>query len=329
MATTTPTDVDTSIPEIWAKQTFRTHSIAGFFGRFIGREGSGKAIIQKVELLNKPGDLIHIQITDPLAGAGQSGDTAQLEGNEEALATSEMRCAPVLYRHAVKVNRRANKKSILDLRREARLRLAEWGMVKMDTLRFTNFAATGTLNSDTYDPHIYVVGGPTDDTGDVDDVGSGDTLTVAAVQQIKLKLKLQHAKPLEVDGHPIYVMVTHPNTLYQLRRETEYRDWVREAEVRGKDNPFFRGATALLDGVVIYEHERVPTVVNATTVDVSKGIAFGAEAFVEALDEDVDWDEDVFDYGHHFGIAYSFATQPRRALEQNSTQVYAAATAVV
>jgi N4-gp56 family major capsid protein len=327
MASTTPTNVDSSIPEIWAKNTLRKVKVDGFWGRFVGKEGSGAPIIQKTELLNNPGDLIHIQVTDPLAGAGITGDTSVLEGNEEALATSEIKASPLQYRHGVRLFRRADKKSILDLRSEARDRLEEWAANKIDSVRFAQFNATSLaapLNAETYTPNVYVVGGGTT----VDDVAATDDLTVLALQTMKLKLKMQQAKPLMVDGFPHYVYVTHPYTTFQLKQESRYESWVREAQVRGDSNPFFRGALAVIDGMIVYEHENVPVAANAGSVDVSKGIAFGAEAFVEALDENISYHEKLFDYDNEYGLALRMAFQPRRALELGSIQVYATAEAV-
>src|SRR5690242_10626769 len=116
MATTIPVNVDTAIPEVWANLVLRDHLRAGTWGKFIGAAGSGSPIIQATELLGKPGDLIHIQTANPLSGSGVQGDTAVLEGNEEALSLSEIRVAPVLTRHGVRVNRRANKKNLVELR---------------------------------------------------------------------------------------------------------------------------------------------------------------------------------------------------------------------
>jgi hypothetical protein len=50
-------------------------------------------------------------------------------------------------------------------------------------------------------------------------------------------------------------------------------------------------------------------------------MAFGKEAFVEAIDEEVTWVEKTFDYDFELGVAYSFSFQPRRGLERNSLQV--------
>lgn len=327
MAFTTPTNIDTSIPEIWAKTVLRSHKHAGFWGRFVGPEGSGAPLIQRTDTLGGPGDLIHVQITNPLSGSGVSGDTTLLEGSEENLTSLELKLMAEYYRHAVGVYRRAAKKSIIGLRQEATMRLGEWGMVKMDSLRFDNFVATTVplpVTGDAYTPNIHTCGG-TDGTPHIDDIAAGDKLTVAEIQKIKLKLENQMARPVEVDGMPVYFIVTHPNSLFDLKREAEYRDWVREAAERGAGNPFFRGATAMIDGMVIHSSFRCPTATNAGTVKVSKGVAFGSEAFVEAIDEHPDWDEDVFDYGNKLGVAYGFACYARRALELSSIQVYAAA----
>ena len=338
MASTTPTHVDTSIKEVWAQRVLREHLVAGFWGKFAGPEGSGSPIIQKTELLNKPGDTIRIQVTTPLTGAGVSGDTTALEGSEENLTTSEMTVVPVFYRHGVRWYRRANKKSILDLREEARMRLGEWGQEKMDDIRFANFVQTSNLNSATYTPNEYYVKGVADssDVGTditTEDIASGDHITVDDVQRIKLALVNQKAKPIKsVDGLPFYAMVVHPNCLYNLKRESEYRDWVREAHRRGADNPMFLGSTAILDGVILYEHPNVPVATNTNpdgAVQYATNIAFGAEAFCEGVDEAPSWDEDSFDYNNEFGIAYKFAFQPRRALALSSLLVYAEAVDVV
>lgn len=336
MATTNPADVDTSVPEIWAPDVLRRHKVGGFWGRFVG-----SAITQKTELLGKPGDLIHVQVTDPLSGNGQSGDTATLIGNEEKLSTSEIKVATELKRHAVRVNRRANKKSIVELRAEATMRLAEWGESKMDAMRFaaytglTSAALPAALAAEAYTPNVYVVAtaDSANDAGTTvgdtrEDVAVGDVLTVKALQIIKLRLTNQLAKAVIVDGFPHYALVTHPNATFQLKQESRYESWVRDAMQRGESNPFFRGALAVIDGVVTFEHPNVARSANVSGVQVADGIAFGAEAFVEGLDESVHSETESFDYGLEWGISYEFATGMRRALELSSIQVKVSAPTV-
>lgn len=325
MSVTTPHDVDTSIPELWAKAVLRDHLRAGFWAKMVGGEGSRMPIIRKTELLSNPGDTIHLSITSPLSGSGVAGDTTALEGSEEALSTSTKKVIPLLYRHGVRVNRRATKKSIVELRMEAKMRLAEWGEEKMDDVRFANFVSQSTFNGELYSSNVRCVGGGSAASA----IATTDTLDVATLQQAKLDLYNNRAIPLRFDdGIPVFAAVVHPNSLYDLKRSDEYRDWVREAHVRGDSNPFFKGATAVIDGVVIFEHPNVVTALDgASSNSVSRNLVFGAEAFVEGVDEGVSWAEDTFDYELEWGVAYSFAFQPRRGLEKNSLLLYAAATA--
>lgn len=329
MATTTNADIDVNVPELWARDTLSDSLEGAFWTPFTGPVGSGMPIIQKTELLNKAGDLIHITVTGPLAGAGVSGDETALEGSEEALSLSEIKCATTLFRHAVRTYRRADRKALLDLRNEAKLRLAEWGREKMDDIRFARYAATSLaspLNGETYNaPNVYVSGHLSALT-DMTTNGNGN-LVVEDIQRLKVQARIQRMKPVMQDGKPFYALVTHPYALFNLKREDEYRDWVREAHVRGERNPFFTGATAVIDGVVIYDHPNVTTVSSGhgTPETAAVGLFFGAEAFVEALDESVTWVERDFDYANQYGIAYSFAFDTRRALELSSIKTYSAA----
>jgi N4-gp56 family major capsid protein len=327
MTATTPTHVDSAIPEIWAQEVLRDHLVSGFWAKFVGGEGSSAALVQKTELLNKPGDLIHIQTTVPLAGAGLSGDTAKLDGNEENLTTAEIKVAPVYYRHGVRWYRRANKKSIVGLREEAKMRLAEWGGQKMDALRFSQFVSTNGADvpDGAYAANEYTIAA---EGGVSKKTVAASTLSVKELQTIKLRLVNQRAKPMMTDaGEPVYGIVVHPNAAFDLKRETEYQTWVRDAQIRGDRNPFFRGALAMIDGMVVYEHPNVPTYASAGTgaVKSATNIAFGSNAFVEGVDENPDWAEQEFDYGNEIGIGYGFAFQPRRALKLSSLLVYSAA----
>lgn len=326
MTATTPTHVDSSIPELFAKLTLRDHLRSGFWATLTGVEGSGAAIIRREDLVTNPGDTIHVQITNPLTGSGVAGDTTALEGSEENLSTASKKVIPLFYRHGVRWYRRSNKKSLIDLRGEARLRLAEWGGEKMDDVRFANFTSTALMNGELYTPNKFSVGGGTDVPGDI---ATTDVLDVEALQQIKLELYNNRATPLKTDmGEDVFGIVVHPNTLYNLKRSDEYRDWVREAAEKGKANPFFRGAVAMVDGMLIFQHNNVVTAADgASSNSVSRNLAFGSEAFIEGVDESPSWVEKSFDYDNEFGVAYSFGFQPRRALEKNSLLVYAAATA--
>src|SRR5690349_930863 len=219
MSATTPTHVATSIPEIWSTKTMRVMLRKGFWARFQGSPMSGACLIQHTELVGGPGDLIHIQVTNPLSGAGVDGDTATLEGNEENLASSEIQVATTLHRHGVVNYRRAQKKSIIDLRNEGHLRLAEWGAAKIDTLRWNAYVSQNNADvpDGNYDsPNVYVVGGGSD----ADAVAATDKLTVDAVRELRYKLEDQEAVPFDVSGLEVYFLVATPEMAYDLKNDS-------------------------------------------------------------------------------------------------------------
>lgn len=318
MATTTPSNVDTSIPEVWAKLVLRLHTYDSFWDRFVSGEGGGGCLIRRTDLLNSPGDTIHIQTTDPLSGAGVSGDVSVLEGNEENLTSAEFTVVPEVYRHAVKVNRRAQKKSILDLREEASMRLAEWGREKMDNVRFANFLQTTNLNGAAYTPNIKYA----NDATLTSNIDSSDKLTVNDIRKIRYLLQTQKARPFKVNGLDVYFGVIHPGQALDLKNDSTYNTAIQNALPRLEaSNPMFTGALAMIDGIVLFESFKLPTVSNwgsGGTLPGATALFFGQEAFVEGIDESVSWNEDTFDYGWHFGTAYHFAFQPRRARPHNS-----------
>ena len=318
MASTTPTNVDTSIQDIWATRVLRSHVRNGFWGKFVGGPGSGMPIIQQSELLNKPGDTLHIQVTNPLSGNGVSGDTAVLAGNEENFVTSEVLVVPALLRNGVRAFRRASKKSILDLREEAYMRLAEWGMDKCDNARFNNFVQTSAMNGQTYTPTFKYASTAVSTAT----IGAAMTLTVADIRKVRALLLNAKAKPFKAQGRDWFFMVVHPYAALDLKNDATYNTAVQNAAPRSDMNPIFDGHVACIDGVVIYESFNVPVIIGGVggTVPIQKALAFGQEAFVEGLDENVSWVEDSFDYGNEWGVAYGFSHQPRRALELSSLQ---------
>jgi len=324
MAVTTPTDVATSIPEKYAAAVLRDMKKDTFWSNLASKEAGQGAIREKTELLNKPGEQVHIQVTAPLTGVGQSGDIQTLEGNEEKLSTSEIIVTTTYYRHGVRVNNRAQKKSMLNLRNEARLRLAEWGRDKLDTMRFANFTAAAGANESYGTQQIRYVGG----VGTVNGIVAADKLTLTEISKAKYVMKANGAHPWNIRGNKYFGLVIEDWVEYDLKElDTSYAQAEREAGVRGHENPLFTGAGAIWNGVIIYAADRVVAAPStaATPVRVAHNLMFGKEAFVEAYGSKPSWAEDTFDYGHEFGVAYGFDYGCQRSFEDYSLQIVTSA----
>jgi len=336
MAVTNPTDVSSSIPKKYAMRVMRKVIADTFFTTLTSKQGGGGAIISKNQVLNKPGEEITIQVTSPLSGSGVEGDTATLEGNEEKLSTSSITVKTVYYRHGVRNNTRAEKKSLVGLREEAVNRLAEWGRDKLDTVRFGAalnkgfyYDAGGTEGEETSGgtPYVRYVGGGTSKA----DVEAADVMTLAELSKTKYIMLSRLAKPWNIGGNPYFMMVLEPWQEYNIKvTDTVWAQAQREAQLRGGSNPLFTGAVGIWDGIIIRQAARVPVVTDAggsSNVRAATGMMFGPEAFIEAYGTYPDWDEDDFDYGLEHGVAWGVDYGCRRGFEIQSTQVMASAVA--
>jgi N4-gp56 family major capsid protein len=314
-------------PEVWAKRTLRDQLVKSFWGRFAGKPGSGAPLVQQFELLGGPGQILDIPTSIPLSGAGVSEEST-LEGNEEALSLSSMKVCPVYRRHAVRMGRLAAQRSTVDLMQEAKVRLAEWGSAKIDSVRWSSFVASSLpspLNAAAYTPNkLFAVSSATG----VNDLVAANKVTVALIRKLRVAMIEQGAVPMrDAAGQEFYGLALHPRQVYDLKGDSSLATMIENASPRGDANPVFTGAIGRLDGVVLYETKSVPvaTNANATPTAYATSICFGAEAFVEGIGEQPSWHGDTFDYQAESGIAYGFSSHARRAIERQSLVVYTSA----
>jgi N4-gp56 family major capsid protein len=318
MTVTTPTHVATSIPRKYADKVLRDMAKDTFWDKFV----SGGAIVRKSEVENKPGETIYIQVTAPLSGAGVTELTA-LEGSEENLTTSELTLTPTYIRHGVRMYRRAQKKSMIDLREEARMRLTEWARTKLDIQRFTNFTDTTLHGYPDASAKLRVVGGGTGKS----DVSAGDVLTLAEISKSKYILRDNGGLPFKIDGGEFYALVVDPWVEYSVKvTDTAYATAQREAGIRGAGNPLFTGAQAIWDGVIIHTADNVIVGTDGGGgARWASNLMFGREAYMEAFGGGQSWVEKTFDYDNELGVAYGWDYGCQRAFEIRSLQVMSAA----
>lgn len=333
MAVTTPTSVATSIPRKYAQRVLAKMIKDTFWDGMTSPPGGGGAIIQQSEVLNKPGEEIFIQLTSPLTGAGVSGDTTALTGQEEEMTTADLSFKTIYRRHGVRINNRAQKKSMLDLRGMAVDRLAEWGKGKLDGVRFGNainagfyYDAGGTDGTEASggSPYERFVG--TGNTA-VNDLIASELVTLAELSKSKyVMLDRTGFRPWTVGGLDHLVAVLDPWVEYGIKAsDSTWAQAQREAMQRGSANPLFTGAVGVWDGVIIKKANRVATGTNAGSVRYARNLIFGPEAFIEGWGTMPDWNEETFDYNLEHGFAYGFDYGCRRGFEVQSMQLIAAA----
>ena len=291
---------------LWRKQLFADVQDELYMTRFIG--SSEKDMIQEFEDFKKDkGSSITFGLGMKLSGDGITGDS-ELEGNEEAMTDYDESVAIDQLRHAVRLTGRMDeKKSAYEMRMSAKSRLATWWAERIDHeildklcgKTSSTFANTPTAPAATR--NVWANNAGADASLTADEVF--DTKVLTAAKQMA-KLASPKVAPLRIGGKEMYVAILHPYQYSDLKKDPVYKQEVREAGVRGNENPIFTGAIGVYDGIIIHEHEYIYAWGGgAANIPICRAILCGQQAGVIAYGKDVEWVEKEFDYGNKWGIS--------------------------
>ena len=301
MAVLRKADVADQTPDIWAADLYAQAEDMTFWHRFEGPEGSGMPIIRKDDLTKAAGDTIKTDIVLALQGAGQTGDTTSLEGNEEELKFRQASFTVDQLSHGVRWTELAEILINHDMRSTALMQLRKWLAGKMDSGIFSELTGGGTTLPTTAK---WAAGSATSRATVADGDGTGrlqleDLTEIKAFAQVENKIE-----PIRTeDGNEYFFFVGHPYAIMQLKRDdAKWAQAQREAQVRGDENPLFTGAAGVWDGVIILSSNRVPDSTNGT-INVADNLFLGAQAMSRGYAYYPDWREELFDYGRQVGIA--------------------------
>lgn len=330
MARSQMTTSDSLRKEAWEEELFRDTVVNSYFlSKFAGNatssfvekgakfESAPENIIQvktnlemKGKTKTRDGDKITFGLVpriDPTTNAGvTSGQT--LKGREVALSWYNYSLELERYRQAVSAGGHMDwQRASFDMPVESRSALLTWGSEKMDLLCFQALEASPSNI-------LY----KTSDTGPV--LAKTGTLATAKTALTAADSKITPAfldyvatwartgggrasavpiRPIMVDGKPYYVYLTHPDAAFDWGNNSTAMQAMREAEVRGKENPIFSGASYVWKGVIIHTHEFVTVGEDAgagSDVAYTYGHLLGAQALCWAWGERPSVVEDTEDY---------------------------------
>lgn len=303
MAQTYSSQVSAQIPQVWADDLFAQAENRTFWHTMEGPEGSSMPIIRKDDLTKQAGDTIKMDIVLALTGAGQTGDTTSLEGNEESMKFRQMNLTVVQQSHAVRWTEQTEILMTHDMRNTGLNQLSKWLAGVLDTNVFLEITGSGSTTMPTQNTWA---AGTAVSRATVGDANGGGRLTLASLTEAKAYAQTQlKIEPIMVDGddNEYFVLVAHPYAVMQLKEfDTSWAQAQRDARTRGDDNPLFTGAAGIWDGVIIKTSNRVPWTTNGTIM-VADNIFMGAQALARGYAFYPDWREHDFDYGRSIGIA--------------------------
>ena len=329
----------------WEEKLFRDSVKESYFSKFQG-SGSESIVQTKEQLTKDKGDKITFGLRMRLTGAGVvSGQI--LEGNEERLVTHSNSVTLEQYRHAVRDDGALSRqRAMFSISDEARNAIKDWMSEKVDQLAFDTI---GVGAGATVDPSkiFYKTGASTflatgtAATAKSALVAADSKLTLNFISFLKAFAKTGGnrtyvpLRPVKVEGKEYYVMLVHPDALFDLKASSEWQQAQREAQERGKSNPLFSGAAGVWDGCVIHEHENCAIAADAgsgSNVPWTKAVFMGAQALVWAWGQRPEVIQETFDYKNEEGYGISMiagvAKSKFNSLDYGSLGVYLSRTNV-
>lgn len=329
MAVTKRADVTAQIPDLWGTKLFYQAEKRTFFHRFEGPEGSNSPIVRKDDLESNAGDVIKMDIALALTGAGMTGDTGLLEGNEEQVKFRQSEITVDSLQHAVRWSKLGKILINHNMRSTGLNLLRKWLAGKLDDQVHNELTGgTGATISEANLPtSMKWFAGSATSIATVADTDAGGRLKLNDISDIKaFAVTNNFIEPLEMGdsdtGEEMYMLVLHPYAALALKKDSQYQQAQRDARERGRDNPLFRGSIGVWDNVILYQAPRVRTANDgAGSITVARNVFLGAQALARAYAFYPDWTEQYFSYGQEQGIA-TFTVLGKRLVtfDLNSTE---------
>jgi N4-gp56 family major capsid protein len=306
----------------------------GFVGGGEKASNNTNTPIQFITELTKEGrgSRCVMQLVSDLDGDGVPGDQ-ELEGNEEALVNDTQEIVLDQLRHGVRSKgKMAEQDTVVRFRGTAKNKLSFWLGERIDEMLF--LMASGVSFTKTYDGRdrssssklsqlrfASSVTAPSTNRQKYAGVAtSTSTLTASLtmswdlIVETRAMAKRKRIKPIRQGGREYYCAVLSTEQAADLKKTADYKNLNKDGNVRGQKNPLFTGALAVIDGVILHEHNKVHNTLGASsgskwgsggTVEGAQCLMLGAQALGFARIGDPEWAEsDNTDYGNKPGIGY-------------------------
>lgn len=274
--------------QLWLKELNEDVADILYFNnrQMMGKEANN--IIQvKEDLKNNAGDRVTFGLTIKIGG-GVNGD-GELEGNEQAITSYAQSVIIDQKRNAVRLTGKLDEQKVAyDMRMDAKNQLAKWKAEFIERQIFMKMGGVNTLTLTDVGSVVYSADAAWSNSANIvpaadeaagtglryvcakstgiDAIASTDIMTTGLITKARIKGKFTSlgtpaVQPLRIDGQDFFVMFMHPWQAYDLKTASGsiWAQAQRDAQLRGADNPIFIGSLGIWDGVILHEHEYVPT----------------------------------------------------------------------
>ena len=322
--------------KVWAAETTQEGRDQSYWlaNGFVGRNTSDMSRpVQRITEYTKTagGDRCVMQLIGDLQNDGTPGDD-KLEGNEESLVNDEEEIVLDQLRHGVKSKgEMSEQRTVIRFRAQAKGKLSFWIAEKTDEMLHLMAAGRAfTLNTD----------GTTRSTSRLSQLAFASSVVAASTNRIKYAgtatseatlttsdtmdwnlivlvcafAKRKKIKPIREGGKEYFALLMSTEQARDLKQDSTYQTNLRSAGPRGSKNPLFLNALAVIDGVILHEHNKTFNTLgiasgskwgSSGTVDGAQALLMGSQALGYAtIDNSFMRESDNTDYGNRPGIAY-------------------------
>lgn len=320
---------------VWAAKIWKAGRDQSFFFSkgFVGSDDRdiGSVIHRVTELTEtERGKECVMQLVLDLTGDGVVGDN-QLDGNEEQLVNDAQTIRIDQLRHGTRSKgSMAEQATVIRFREQSRDTLAFWLADKLDELMFLTISGRaytlrldGSTRSASQLPSLSFaadVAAPTTNrilyagtaTSEAT-LTTSDKFSWGIIVRAKAYAQRKRLRPLRDRGKGYYCIVMSSEQERDLALDPTYQTIVKTAGEHGSKNPLFTGALAVVQGVVLYSHNKVFNTLGlasgskwgaGSTVDGAQAMLLGAQAAGLATLGNMGFREaEVTDYGNRPGLS--------------------------
>lgn len=333
MATTDFGALSGARKRVWAAELWQAGRDQNFW-MSNGFTGTGmNNPVQRITALTETerGRVCVMQLVGDIVSDGTIGDNI-LEGNEESMWQDMIEIRIDQIRQGVRARGKMSEQdTVIRFRTVGREKLGFWMADKLDELMFlticgvsyaTNLDGSSRVGTSQLPSLNFAADVAAPTTGrrafagaatSVATLTTSDTVTWNGLVGLLTTAKRKRIKPIRSGGRDYYAVLLSTEQCRDLRRDPNYQTIVSRAGVRGDSNPLFKGATAVVEGLVIYDHQKVPTTFGLAggskwgsggTVDGAQAILMGAQAMGFATIGETEYNEsDNTDYGNRPGMS--------------------------
>lgn len=327
MATWTMSTNDALAVKLWQADLFKWNREELEFSKFLGEKNS--IIIEKMDLTKTAGDKITFGIAAPLIGGG-FGEGETVEGNEADLTTYSDYVTLARRRNAVKTDlKMSQQRAAFSMTDAADQAIKEWTNQYIEK-QIVSALTTGNTK-------IFYGG----TASSVATLTTSMKLTPALLSKAKVWGRSEGSteaskpvmKPVKIKGKEYYVAICHENAMYDMKRDSEYLQNLRECLAASDNHPIFVGAMGVThDGIIMHSSNKLPFATTGGSggdVPYATSLLLGQSALVLAWGEMPTYEKETKDYGEYLGVCAGLTMGVKKVqFNSNDYAVVAIKTAV-